>query len=298
MNIISWNCRGVGSKAFPSIIRDLRKEYEASFLFLLETHVSGSRGKQIRDRLGFDSSFVVEAVGHSGGIWCLWDSLVWNVDVVEHDRQYVHLKISGNNSSTWLLTAVYGSPQRGPRRALWNSLESYANTVNLPWCLLGDFNAMLHNHEKRGGGINSSQGACKEFQECTSNCGLIDLGYSGWPFTWKREELTERLDRGLSNLDWQITFPEASVKHLPMLKSDHSPICLQLSNSMIQNRGRRPFRFLASWITHPEFGKLVDTSWNVKNSWDEGITEFKKKKNQRLEYLYIWQYFQKKTKNP
>ncbi|RYR52427.1 hypothetical protein Ahy_A06g027345 [Arachis hypogaea] len=37
--------KGVGSKAFPSIIRDLRQEYEASFLFLLETHVSGSRGQ-------------------------------------------------------------------------------------------------------------------------------------------------------------------------------------------------------------------------------------------------------------
>ncbi|RYR43670.1 hypothetical protein Ahy_A08g040067 [Arachis hypogaea] len=122
----NWNCRGAGSKAFPSIIRDLRQEYEANFIFLLETHVSGSRGKQIREKMGFDKSFVVDATGHSGGIWCLWDSSVWNVDVMEHDKQYIHLKVSGKNLSPWLLTAIYGSPQRVTRRTLWNALEAYA----------------------------------------------------------------------------------------------------------------------------------------------------------------------------
>ncbi|XP_057746431.1 uncharacterized protein LOC130965690 [Arachis stenosperma] len=216
--------KGTGSKAFPSIIRDLRQEYEANFFFLLETHVSGSRGKQIRDKIGFDKSFVVDAMGHSGGIWCLWDSSVWNVDVLDHDRQYVHLQVSGKNSISWLLIAVYGSPQRVTRRALWNSLEGYARNVNLPWCLLGDFNAMLHDYKKHGGTMNNNQSACREFQECISNSGLVDLGYSGWPFTWKIRNHAERLDRGLSNLEWQISFPEAYVKHLPMLKSDHSPI--------------------------------------------------------------------------
>ncbi|RYQ82266.1 hypothetical protein Ahy_B10g100865 [Arachis hypogaea] len=90
----------------------------------------------------------------------------------------------------------------------------------------------------------------------------LDLGFSGWPFTWKRGNLAERLDRGLSNLDWQIAFPEARIKHLPMLKSDHSPICLQLLSPMDHNRGRRPFRFLASWLTHPDFGNVPEVQSN------------------------------------
>ncbi|RYQ99609.1 hypothetical protein Ahy_B07g087554 [Arachis hypogaea] len=154
--------------------------------------------------------------------------------------------------------AIYGNPHKVYRRSLWNSLKEYANNVILPWCLMGDFNAMLHNHEKQGGAINNGQSACKDFQDCVSTCGLVDLGFSGWPFTWKRGNLAERLDRGLSNLDWQIAFPEARIKHLPMLKSDHSPICLQLLSPMDHNRGRRPFRFLASWLTHPDFGNVMD----------------------------------------
>ncbi|RYR16350.1 hypothetical protein Ahy_B04g073348 [Arachis hypogaea] len=215
----NWNCRGAGSKAFPSIIRDLRQEYGANLFFLLETHISGARGKQVRDKMGFDKAFVVDAVGHAGGIWCLWDSAVWRVDILNHDRQFIHLKISdaSSNSTPWLITAVYGSPQRITRRTLWATIKAYASSVNLPWCLLGDFNAMLHDHEKRGGARYNHQSACKEFQECVSTSGLIDLGYSGWPFTWKRGTLAERLDRGFSNVDWQIAFPEACVKHLPML---------------------------------------------------------------------------------
>ncbi|XP_016168352.1 uncharacterized protein LOC107610882 [Arachis ipaensis] len=136
---------------------------------------------------------------------------------------------------------------------------------------------MLHNHEKskKGGALSNNHCACKEFQECVAACGLIDLGFAGWPYTWKRGNLAERLDRGLSNLEWQLAFPEAIVKHMPLLKSDYSPICLQLSPVSEQNRGRRPFRFLAAWITHPDFGNAVGASWNIQGSWAEGIANFK-----------------------
>ncbi|RYR74412.1 hypothetical protein Ahy_A02g009125 [Arachis hypogaea] len=74
MNIISWNCRNAGGKFFPSLIRDLNREYNSDFIILLETHVSSLRGKTIRDKIGLDGSFIVESQGHSGGIWCLFNS--------------------------------------------------------------------------------------------------------------------------------------------------------------------------------------------------------------------------------
>ncbi|KAL4293818.1 hypothetical protein AHAS_Ahas18G0166100 [Arachis hypogaea] len=110
----------------------------------------------------------------------------------------------------------------------------------------GDFNAILHDHERRGGSVSNNPGAYLEFQSCVADCRLLDLGFMGWPFTWKRGNLVERLDRGLSNLNWQITFLEAVVKHLPNLNSDHSPICLQHTMAPTHNRNRRPFRFVAA----------------------------------------------------
>ncbi|KAL1362470.1 hypothetical protein AAHE18_03G083600 [Arachis hypogaea] len=148
MNIICWNCRGAGGKGFPTLIRDLRRNYEAHLIILLETHISGDRGKIIRNKIGFDSCCVEEARGHSGGIWVLWDSHYWKVEAIQQHIQFIHLKIEGRDSMPWMLTAIYGSPQRLMRKSLWDNLRDLRNSVNLPWCTIGDFNAILHSYKK------------------------------------------------------------------------------------------------------------------------------------------------------
>ncbi|XP_025635616.1 uncharacterized protein [Arachis hypogaea] len=104
---------------------------------------------------------------------------------------------------------------------------------------------------------------------------MIMKGRAILPELFRRGNLVERLDRGLSNLNWQLKFPEAYLKHLPLLKSDHSPICLKFAADPSPNRGKRPFRFLAAWLSHPNFNELVHQSWHVKNSWTEGLLNFK-----------------------
>ncbi|XP_025617033.1 uncharacterized protein [Arachis hypogaea] len=271
-----WNCRGASAKSFPYLIRDLRREFDANFLLLFETHLSGDRGKEVRNKLGFDGCFVEEANGHSGGIWALWVSSIWKVDIFGHNRQFIHLLVSSKTSTTWLLTAIYGSPQKVNRKLLWNNLRNLAENINAPWCLIGDFNVTLHDHERRGGAIRNDSGAYSDFQNCVFDCGLIDLGFVGWPFTWKRGNLVIRLDRALGNLDWQIQFPEACIKHLPMLKSDHAPLCLQLSQNSMGNRRKRPFHFLASWLHHPEFDGMVRNCWKFESSWSNSIHNFQR----------------------
>ncbi|RYR37677.1 hypothetical protein Ahy_A09g042548 [Arachis hypogaea] len=214
-------------------------------------------------------------MGHSGGIWCLWDAGIWDVVVLDYSNQLVHFQVSCNNSDSWFLSACYGSPQRATRRSLWSNIHSLDDNTSLPWCLLGDFNAILHDHERQGGSSKGFSGACNEFQNCVSDSSLIDLAFIGWPFTWKIGNLVDRLDRGLSNLNWQLKFPEAYLKHLLLLKSDHSPICLKIAADPSPNRGRRPFRFLAAWLSHPNFNELVHQSWHVENSWTEGLLNFK-----------------------
>ncbi|KAL1300646.1 uncharacterized protein LOC107613288 [Arachis ipaensis] len=168
----------------------------------METHISGQRGEAVWKKMGFDGHFIKEARGQSGGIWCLWDSSKWKVDILAHNSQMVHMKVKSGSSPYYFLTAIYGSPQRINRNYLWDDIRSIHNEINLPWCLIGDFNALLHDHERHDGSNSNSRGACPDFQACVSDCGLLDLGYSGWPFTWKRGNLVESLDRGLSNLDW------------------------------------------------------------------------------------------------
>ena len=61
--------------------------------------------------------------------------------------------------------------------------------------------------------------------------GLIDLQFSGNPFTWsnRREGLAnikERLDKAFENDRWRLIFPRAIVHNLPATSSNHSPIVL------------------------------------------------------------------------
>jgi len=64
-----------------------------------------------------------------------------------------------------------------------------------------------------------------------------------------------RLHRALCNVNWRVRFSEASVKHLPAVHSDYCPL---LTNTLgfTTNQGDKPFRFVASWMSHENFSDL------------------------------------------
>jgi hypothetical protein len=74
MNIISWNCRGAMGKGFVNLMKDMIRERKSNFILLMETYVSGNKAKKIAKRIGLSDSFIIDVVGHAGGIWCLWNN--------------------------------------------------------------------------------------------------------------------------------------------------------------------------------------------------------------------------------
>ncbi|RYQ87582.1 hypothetical protein Ahy_B09g095107 [Arachis hypogaea] len=118
MNLISWNYRGTGGRMFPVLIKDLEKEYDIGMLILLETHVSGDRGRDIQNKLSFDS------------------------------RYYEEVKVAIKNSGTGFITTVYGSPQKinknpldnlralsaAPEAILTNTERRRRHLSNGPYC--------------------------------------------------------------------------------------------------------------------------------------------------------------------
>ncbi|CAL0329697.1 unnamed protein product [Lupinus luteus] len=92
--------------------------------------------------------------------------------------------------------------------------------------------------------------------------------------------LKERLDKALSHLEWSLMFPHASVTHLNPLKSDHSPLLVNLVEAAGPNRYKRTFRMLVARLTHPSFDVLLCNSWNAYLPWSDTIShlqdDFKK----------------------
>nr|KYP39534.1 LINE-1 reverse transcriptase isogeny [Cajanus cajan] len=124
------------------------------------------------------------------GIWCLWNSTQWNLIVLEKSFQFIHFLVSGA-TQTWFLTVVYASPHSQIRVGLWRDLKRLAAAMGAPWCVIGDFNAMLHNHERKGG-VSTWLRGDQDFRNFVNESNMVDMGFHGAPFTCKWLELGDR----------------------------------------------------------------------------------------------------------
>ena len=139
---------------------------------------------------------------------------------------------------------------------LWEALLKEADEIDKPWLLAGDFNTYKSLDDKWGGSSNVMR-KCAKFARWIDDCGLIDLGFTGPKFTWWKEVggkpyMKVRLDRALANAEWRHLYPEASVRHLPRVYSDHCLILIDTNGSRPPPFASRPFRFQAAWFTHKE----------------------------------------------
>lgn len=119
-------------------------------IMLMETHTSGSGAKRIAKRCGLDSLYIVDALGQSGGIWCLWNSDVWNVDIISSSSQLIHMKLSYKGNPHWFLTTCYGSPHYAIRQDLWRQIRDIHAEINDLWVVIGDLNAITSAQERAG----------------------------------------------------------------------------------------------------------------------------------------------------
>lgn len=206
MNFVSWNCRSTRAKGFTSLIKDIKRNYDASLMFLTETHSSGQRAPQQAKRTGLSENYIVDSRGQAGGICCLWDTGSWKVDIVESSDQFVDTRVTWKGNIKWLITAVYASPNYIKLNQLWADFIRLSKGVDEPWVVLGDFITICRSHERKGGSANPFIRSSMAFNNMIYDCDLIDAGFQGSPFTWKHGNLFQRLDRVLVNIQWRIKF--------------------------------------------------------------------------------------------
>ncbi|KAF7842450.1 RNA-directed DNA polymerase [Senna tora] len=256
--------KGAASKSFPSLVRDLFNIYNLDILTLYETRTSGERATKIIQRCGINNFIRIEAEGYSGGIWILWNNDDIHITLLDSAFQIAHCCIEKQGSRAFCCTFLYANPNNQVKDYCWQKLESIASDMDEPWVVMGDFNSYLFAHEKQGGGAPNN--ICMDrFSRCISNCNLVDLGFEGPKFTWKRNDVMERLDRAFGNQVWVSNFSNYSVFILPSFKSDHNAILLKPTVHRKSSNGEKPFRFQAAWLTHSSFEDLVADHWNQEN---------------------------------
>ena len=169
------------------------------------------------------------------------------------------------------LIVVYAAPTPSRRSGLWDALGEVICHAIGPVFIGGDFNTIVRLDERSGWVGGGGDGRLYEdsltFTDWINDMSLIDMGFSGNQFTWKRGKIkstfvAKRLDRVLCCTHSRLKWQEARVSLMPFLASDHSPLYLQLTPEVKGNVCRRPFRFEVARLQHSEFKDMLKASWD------------------------------------
>lgn len=265
MKILAWNARGCSRDGFLSQALFYDKHMHLDLFCFVDTRASADVAKTIADRLNFSNYSCVAATGQCGGLLLCWKSRTINIiSIVKHDR-FLHCCIFDDVLKlNWYLTLVYIYPQKEKQAALFQEILSFKPPNDEPWLLAGDFNNIMCLSEKLGGNCTTNRHMVR-FQHFLNQGGLVSLDAIGVPFTWTNNHtddsiLFERLDRAVANPNWYTAFPNASLENLPIVGSDHGPICLSLRNK--PSFSSFGFKFEAMWLRHPGFSNVVQGAWS------------------------------------
>ncbi|XP_019190157.1 PREDICTED: uncharacterized protein LOC109184594 [Ipomoea nil] len=210
MSTLSWNCRGLGNPRTVREVLDL-----------------ASRVK--------------------GGLALLWRKNN-TASLLSYSDNHVDIEVSVHGFSKWCMTGFYGLPQRTRRNESWEMLRSLAPRSNLPWVVIGDFNDLLYQHEKRRGNPHPDS-LLRGFGETIEDRGLSQMAMQGYPFTWERGK---EQWIGLRN-GWIRYWSRMSGARL-----------LQEGWA-----GKRGFRFENAWLYDEGCRNVVEEAW--EEGRDRGI---------------------------
>jgi hypothetical protein len=138
--------------------------------------------------------------GRSGGVILLWKKEVV-IQQLFSAPNYIDVKLVDGQDKIWRLTGLYGEPRWQDKYKTWDKMRELKDQHDVPWVVIGDLNEILYSHEKDGGRPRPPR-YMNDFQEALSDCNLVDIGFIGDPFTWKRGRVRERLDRAVVSPSW------------------------------------------------------------------------------------------------
>ena len=148
------------------------------------------------------------------------------VEIIFSNNRMIDIgaQIEGNDV---FITFVYGDPVVEYQENVWERLMRMSTRRTGAWLMLGDFNEITSNAEKKGGRRREAA-TFLPFKNMLDNCGMIEFPFTGNSFSWagwtRAGRVQCRLDRAVGNEDWHQLFSLTYVEYLLRLGSDHRPI--------------------------------------------------------------------------
>ncbi|XP_074300329.1 uncharacterized protein LOC141631575 [Silene latifolia] len=248
-------------------------------VFLCETKLSGREMKTVRAKFDGYAGLEVDSVGRSGGLAFWWrkDIDFEFVSASVHYMDFIVRDVSGD----WRVTGFYGWPAVADRHLSWQLLRILGRQSSLPWMCIGDFNEILFANEMKGG--NRAQWQMNNFREAVEECGLADIQYEGYGYTWDNGQAGEanrqsRIDRAMGTGEWKDKLRMLDL----FILSESSRIIHRLSLFWI-DEGRGKGAFLSSGSSKCGWGrKVVRRLWRQIARLNEGGRSVEEVKKRRI----------------
>ena len=165
-------------------LRDLIRAKDPSVVVTAKTLADEVRLKKIKRNLCFDNMFFVPRIHRGGNLVLFWKNSI-KLKVVTLSKNHIDCLIDKDSDKAWHFTGFYGEPSTLKWCESWELLRQLNNRYDLPWLCLGDFNEILRSLEKEGGS-NCGHAQMQLFRDVVDECGFMDIGFTGPPFTWKQ----------------------------------------------------------------------------------------------------------------
>ena len=183
MRALCWNYWGLRTPRSVGALRNLVRRWDPDVIFLSETKKKIAGMKKIKLKLGFVNGLYVQTQGKGGGLALFWKR-EFNLEIKSYSKFHIDAIVTEEGSGfSWRLTSFYSHPETHRRRESWRFLNTLNNQYWLPWLCFGDFNEILSQEEKSGGALRP-QHQIEAFRDTVNKCEFIDLGFSGFNFTW------------------------------------------------------------------------------------------------------------------
>jgi exonuclease III len=276
MKILAWNCQGCGNPKTARALKKLLAKHQPDVVFLMETKQISSNSCFLSN---YANDFCIKTIdcsttggGKAGGLALMWKNCNFDLNIIDHDLNYIDCMISSHNMH-WRATGIYGFSVHNQKILTCNIISDLAKTNTNPnWLVFGDFNMVLSSNEKVGGNP-IDYNITTAFRECLEQSNLEDLGYNGDLFTWHNRQqdnqyIQARLDRFCASNDWIYNFSHYQNSHLLRYGSDHCPILLEFSTLTPPNLNHnRPIgkRFEQIWTEDEEHTRIVREAWDNHN---------------------------------
>ncbi|KAJ0965278.1 hypothetical protein J5N97_026416 [Dioscorea zingiberensis] len=207
MRVLQWNCRGASGRDTVDRIQWMLNNLDVTILCLVETRADNERISRFCEKFKRKWEWAaIPAMGYSGGIIILWKKNIGKATPIAISRYALHLILTLDDESTWIISTVYNNQLVAVQQSTWEELSKLA-TIQNPWIINGDFNAIRCNEDRKGGAEGNRLGIkSKQMNSFLINNNLMELNTLDSPYTWCNNQrgtarIWAKLDRFFVNED-------------------------------------------------------------------------------------------------